>query len=124
MTTYLTAFNNLILKFIDDLIDTFPEENDFKVYKRTLTLLKTANAKTMCMLFKNYSYVYREKILSNDESFFLQTDYQEIKAASDEDSVCAIINKLKIYWDELSVDNKNKIWKYLSTMIKLSDLVN
>ena len=77
MATYLTAFNNIIFKFIDDLIETFPEENDFKVYKRTLTLLKTANAKTMCTLFKNYSYIYREKILSNDESFFLQTEYKE-----------------------------------------------
>ena len=124
MTTYLTAFNNIIFKFIDDLIETFPEENDFKVYKRTLTLLKTANAKTMCNLFKNYSYIYREKILSNDESFFLDTEYTEIKKAGDEDSVSAIIDKLKLYWDELSCDNKDKIWKYLSTMIKLSDLIN
>ena len=29
--TYLTAFNNLVIKFNDDLIMTFPEENDFKV---------------------------------------------------------------------------------------------
>ena len=34
MTTYLTAFNNLIFKFIDDLIQTFPEENDFNFAKQ------------------------------------------------------------------------------------------
>ena len=124
MATYLTAFNNIIFKFIDDLIETFPEENDFKVYKRTLILLKSANAKKMCILFKNYSYIYRQKILDNDESFFLDTEYTEIKEAVDEDSVSAIIDKLKLYWTELSNDNKDKIWKYLSTMIKLSDLVN
>lgn len=124
MATYLTAFNNIIFKFIDDLIETFPEENDFKVYKRTLTLLKSANAKKMCILFKNYSYIYRQKILDNDESFFLETEYKEIKEAGDEDSVSAIIDKLKLYWGELSSDNKDKIWQYLSTMIKLSDLVN
>ena len=53
MATYLTAFNNLIFKFTDDLIETFPEENDFKVYKRALTILKSANAKKMCAIFKS-----------------------------------------------------------------------
>lgn len=38
MTTYLTAFNNLIFKFTDDLIETFPEENDFKVYRRAFKI--------------------------------------------------------------------------------------
>ena len=71
MTTYLTAFNNIIFNFVDDLIDTFPEESEFKVYKRTLSILKCANAKKMCLLFKNYSYSYRDKILDNDETFFI-----------------------------------------------------
>ena len=125
-TTFLTAFNNIIFKFIDDLINTFPEESEFKVYKQTLVILKAANAKKMCILFKNYSYIYREKINGKDESFFINNDYSELKEASesfDNDSVSAIINKLKVYWEELSNENKDKIWKYLNTMIQLSDLV-
>ena len=126
-TTFLTAFNNVIFKFIDDLINTFPEESEFKVYKQTLVILKAANAKKMCVLFKNYSDIYRDKINGKDESFFINNDYSELKEANDEsfntDSVGAIINKLKVYWGELSNENKDKIWKYLNTMIKLSDLV-
>lgn len=125
MATYLTAFNNLIFKFTDDLIETFPEENDFKVYKRALTILKAANAKKMCVIFKNYSYIYKEKILSKDESFFLANEYSEIKQANeDENTVEQVINKLKLYWKELSDENKQKIWKYLETLIKLSDLIS
>tara|TARA_A100000164_G_C21306481_1_gene495690 strand:- start:47 stop:424 length:378 start_codon:yes stop_codon:yes gene_type:complete len=124
MATYLTAFNNLIFKFTDDLIETFPEENDFKVYKRALTILKSANAKKMCVIFKSYSQIYREKILNKDETFFLVNDYAEIKEANDdENTVEQVINKLKKYWGELSEDNKQKIWKYLETLIKLSDLI-
>jgi len=124
MSTYLTAFNNLIFKFTDDLIETFPEENDFKVYKRALSILKSANAKKMCAIFKSYSYIYREKILNKDESFFLENDYSEIKEANgDENTVEQVINKLKKYWHELSQENKDKIWKYLETLIKLSDLI-
>ena len=125
MATYLTAFNNLIFKFTDDLIETFPEENDFKVYKRALTILKAANAKKMCVIFKSYSHIYKQKILSRDESFFLANEYSEIKQANeDENTVEQVINKLKLYWKELSDENKQKIWKYLETLIKLSDLIS
>lgn len=124
MTTYLTAFNNLIFKFIDDLIQTFPEENDFKVYKRALSMLKIANAKKMCVIFKNYSAVYKEKILAKDESFFLENEYNEMQQDyGDENTVEQVINKLKQYWTQLSDDNKVKIWKYLETLIKLGDLI-
>ena len=50
--TYLTAFNNLILKFNNDLIDTFSKENDFKVYKRGFELLFKANAKILYIFQK------------------------------------------------------------------------
>ena len=124
MATYLTAFNNLIFKFTDDLIETFPEENDFKVYKRALSILKSANAKKMCVIFKAYSHIYKEKILNRDETFFLDNDYSEIKQANeDENTVEQVINKLKKYWGELSEENKDKIWKYLETLIKLADLI-
>ena len=33
MTSYISAFNNLILKFNQELIETFPEENEFKCIK-------------------------------------------------------------------------------------------
>ena len=70
MATYLTAFNNILFKFNDELIETFPEENDFKVYKRGLSLLKSANARKICEVFKSYSIPYKAKILARDESFF------------------------------------------------------
>jgi len=122
--TALTAFNNLIFRFVDDLIDTFPEENDFKVYKRTFTILKSANAKKMCNLFKVYSYNYREKILSKDESFFIDNEYTDIKEANGSESIGGIIEKLKEHWKTLASDNKEKIWQYLSTMIQLCDMIN
>ena len=78
----------------------------------------------MCVIFKSYSQIYREKILNHDESFFLANDYSEIKEANDdENTVEQVINKLKKYWGELSDENKAKIWKYLETLIKLSDLI-
>mgnify|MGYP006130332285 CR=1 FL=1 len=122
--TYLTAFNNLVIKFNDDLITTFPEENDFKVYKRGIMMLNMANAKKICSLYKNYMILYRKKIEDKDESFFLMNDYKEIVNNSKSEGVEGIIQKLKNYWTNLSVANKSKIWEYLNSLIKLSDMIN
>jgi hypothetical protein len=121
--TYLTAFNNLVIKFNDDLIMTFPEENDFKVYKRGLMMLNMANAKKICSLYKNYMILYRKKIEEHDESFFLENNYTEIVNNTKSEGVEGIIQKLKNYWNILSDANKEKIWEYLSSLIKLSDLI-
>ncbi len=122
MTSYLTAFNTVVFNFNDDLIETFPEENDFKVYKRGLEWLKQSNAKKICNLFKVYTFSYREKINSKDETFFLNTDYQDVVDTNDE-GIVLVINKLKKYWTTLSQENQEKVWDYLNTLIKLSDLV-
>jgi len=123
MTSYLTAFNNLVIKFSDDLIQTFPEENDFKVYKRGLEWLKESNAKKICNLFKIYTFNFRVKIISKDESFFLSNEYDDIVDTNDE-GIVLVINKLKKYWTTLSDENQIKIWNYLNTLLKLADLVS
>ena len=122
--TFLSAFNNLVLKFNDDLISTFPEENDFKVYKRGIMLLNIANSKKICLLFKDYMVFYRQKITEKDESFFLNNDYTEIVNNNKSEGVESIISKLKHYWNTMSSGNKNKIWEYLNSLIKLCDMVN
>jgi len=121
---YLTAFNNLLNKFNEELISTFPEENDFKVYSRGIQMINSANAKKVCSLFKNYMILYRHKILDKDESFFLNNNYNEIVTSSTSDGIEGIILKLKNYWTILSIENKDIIWQYLNSLIKLSDMVN
>lgn len=121
---YLTAFNNLLNKFNEELISTFPEENDFKVYSRGIQMINSANAKKVCSLFKNYMILYRHKILDKDESFFLNNNYNEIVTSSTSDGIEGIILKLKNYWSILSIENKDIIWQYLNSLIKLSDMVN
>ena len=121
--TYLSAFNNLVIKFNEDLIYIFPEENDFKVYKRGIMLINSANAKKICNLFKNYMILYRIKIIEKDESFFLTNNYTQIVTESQSEGVESIIMKLKGYWTTLSDSNKETIWEYLNSLIKLSDLI-
>tara|TARA_B100000767_G_C19383450_1_gene376901 strand:+ start:99 stop:482 length:384 start_codon:yes stop_codon:yes gene_type:complete len=123
---YLTAFNNLVIKFNEELIKTFPEEPEFAVYKRGIEMMNSMNAKKICQLFKIYTEIYRDNILNKNEDFFLNTDYQDV-ITTDKDKkegVEKLINKLKLCWGGLSDNNKTSIWDYLASLIKLSDMVN
>lgn len=122
---YLTGFNNLVIKFTDDIIYIFPNENDFKIYKRGIEMLNSANAKKICLLFKSYSSMYRENIIKKDEVFFINNDYNNVlNNLEKKQGVETIINKLKIHWSTLSETNKEKIWDYLNKLLTLSDMVN
>ena len=125
MTTLLTAFNNLLIQFNDELITLFPEDTEFKMSKNALSLLKSANPRKLATLVISHLNMYSEKILERDEKFFLENDYSEInKEVSDINKFSSIIGKLKKYWLELSDTNKEAIWKYLNTLLALSKKIN
>ena len=51
--------------------------------------------------------------------FFLNNDYSNIDVVDDE--ITSFINKIKELWNDLTDDNKEKIWKYLQTLCTLTD---
>ena len=89
-----------------------------KFYRTSgLEFLIGSNAKKVCNLFKIYTFNYRQKIIDRDESFFLKdASYSDVVNTKDE-GIVLIINKLKNYWGDLSVENKTKIWEYMNTLI-------
>ena len=120
----LGAFNNVLTDFIDDCILVFPEDKDFKVYKKGVNLLVKVNPKKVLTVFAEYTSIYREKILVKDEDFFLKTDYTDIVSSNSkysESDIFNIINKIKGYWVELDDNNKTKIWDYMILLINISD---
>ena len=66
----LGAFNNVLTDFIDDCILVFPEDTDFKVYKKGVNLLVKVNPKKVLTVFTEYTSIYREKILVKEVDFF------------------------------------------------------
>ena len=123
MDPYLTAFNNLVIEFMDELIKIFPEENDFKIYKRGIEFISNNNKKKICKLFKIYVIAYKENIKSKNEEFFLQNSYSNVIENGDSEGLETVIKKLKNYWVNLSDNNKSQIWEYLNTLLTLSDMV-
>ena len=125
MTTLLTAFNTQLSTFIDELILLCPEDNDFKVFKNAFLLLKRTNPRQISVFFTKYISDFKKKILERDETFFLDNNYEIVThdIESSQENILMTINKLKKYWKDLSESNKDNIWKYLSNLIKLNDLL-
>ena len=127
MTTLLTAFNTQLSTFIDELILLCPEDNDFKLFKNAFLLLKRTNPRQISVFFTKYIYIsdFKKKIVEKDETFFLDNSYETVThdIDSSQENILMTINKLKNYWKDLTETNKENIWKYLSNLIKLNDLL-
>lgn len=124
MDPYLTAFNNLTIKFLDELIDLFPQENDFKIYKRVTLFVNENNKRKICRMFKIYVKQYKQSIIDRDEQFLLETSYTDIVDRHKSEGLEQVIEKLKKYWVNLSDNNKVQIWEYLNTLLSLSEMTN
>jgi hypothetical protein len=117
--SFLKAFSTLLLKFNDELIELFPEETEFNTLKTAIELVKKTNPRLMVEIFRSYIDLWKTQILSRDESFFMANDYDEITQG--DDYFKTLIERLKKHWDTLSENNKNSIWKYLETLIKIAE---
>tara|TARA_X000000950_G_C13329180_1_gene423860 strand:- start:106 stop:468 length:363 start_codon:yes stop_codon:yes gene_type:complete len=118
MATILSAFNNQIEEFTNELIKVFPEDNDFKTFKTSFLLLKKTNPRKIVDLFKRYVIPFSQKLLDKDEKYFLEENYHEMSSVN---NGFLITNKLKKYWTELSDQTKEHIWDYFKILIVLSN---
>ena len=121
MTTNLSAFNTQIFRLVDELIEIYPEDFDFKTFKNSLDMLKRANARAPLELFQQHIYVHKEKIINKDESFFLNNDFTSQVGENNSEKFLQIVSKLKQYWQEMSSNTKENIWKYFNVFIVLCE---
>ena len=120
-------FNNKLNEFLKELISTFPEDPDFKLFQASVRVIKLANEKKPLELFNSgLTPEYKENIRSRNEKFFLNNDYSDVLSNpnltnTDDDVNNKLINKLKGYWSKLDEDNKNIVWQYFTILLKICD---
>ena len=75
---------------------------------------------------KTVANPYREKIVQNDLTFFINKNYQEdiYFAADTTKHVLEKIDLLRKPIGEMCVEDKKTVAKYLNNLLKLSDLYN
>jgi hypothetical protein len=99
--TSVGTFNDMLTQFINELIQTFPEEKAFKKYQTSFDIMRTANPRKCVDAFMKTAGKYSQQIMAKDDSFF--SELSELP--------------LDKYWnDDLSEGTKNAIWQYLQTL--------
>jgi len=118
------AFNNQLNKFVEELVQTYPEDQDFPYYGRLIAQLMRVNVKKPGELFAYYVRNHIDEIYGRNSDFFLKNSDHLIMDGTDdkENQVEAfrLIDNLRNYWARMSDQNQNVIWDYLVVLTKLS----
>ena len=112
---FLQQTDNLI----NELCTIFPNHNEILLFREKYNLVKSANSKLIIEYFVMYIFPFKQKIMDEEESFFIDGGGQdEIKDTSG----LKFRDNIKNLWvSEMSIDNKNIIWKYFKTFVILCE---
>jgi hypothetical protein len=123
--SFLTAFNNQMDNFLDDLIIVCPNETEFSMLKNAIMLVKKTNPRIIINQFNEMIIPYKEQLLLRNESFFIVKDFHDDFTSVSSDYISKVTNKLKSIWESgLTNDDKVKIWDYFQSLISLAELAN
>ena len=115
MTTLLGAFNNQLIRFFEDLSESFPEERDIKSALEMIRFAKASSPKIILELY--YEHVYKgihEAVKNEDSNYIIKYANEKIENEFNEISpALSIFNK---YWHTMSDGNKKTIWNYLKVL--------
>ena len=118
--SYLSAFNSQLIKFFEDLSETFPEEKEIRASIEGLQFARKANPKLILDMF--YEHVARDlKEAILDENADKIVEYGKIKIATQFNEVMPALSIFQKHWPTLSDVNRDIIWKYLKVLITLCD---
>jgi hypothetical protein len=116
----LGAFNTQLIRFFQELNDTYPEERDIKAALEAIEAVKKINPKMILDLF--YEHVYRdmhEGINREDEVFVMGYAKTKISGQFNEMSPALLI--FDKHWPTMTDGNRKAIWNYLKVLCLLCE---
>jgi hypothetical protein len=116
----LSAFGNMLVRFFEELQDTFPEERDIKLALKYIQDAKKINPRLILELFTEHvTGPLREFIAKQDEQSIIV--YARTKMNSHMNEIMPALAIFDKHWSGLSDMNRDVIWKYLKVLVALGD---
>jgi len=115
MATTVSAFNDMMQQFLDELVLTFPEEKSFVKFQASFTLLRKTRPR---MVLEKYM-----KSIGPVSSYLMEKDEAYFKQNADSIELLKELDLMKIWTDDLSQNTKEAIWKYLQTLYILATTI-
>lgn len=115
---YLTAFNNAISDFLEDISTAYP---DIPVFALLRTLHGVAASKNdrlpMERFGKHVMAIYGEKLRNKDFTFFLTESYESVPVESD------VVDHIKRLWSNMTEQNQECVKQHLQLLVEIYDRV-
>jgi hypothetical protein len=108
---------NQVEQFIKELVLLFPDNNDIYVFQEKYNFITSVNKDIILNYMIQYIYPHKTRIMSEDETFFLEGGGQE--ELKDNQSLKFRDNITKIWVSKMSFENKKIMWKYFKTFVLL-----
>ena len=118
MTSNLGVFNTYLIRFFEDLYETFPEERDIKSALELIKFAKQSNPKLVLDLLYIHVYIDLNEAISREDSDFI-VNYARNKINKEFNEISPALTIFDKYWDKMSDNNRNSIWKYLKLLCAL-----
>ena len=113
-TVLLTHFKNNLVKFVDELVEQFPEEEDL-IMAHVLVKSDQMPISNIFKNFKGFLLPRTEVIKNRDEVFFL-----------DENDIFSALNStrkgtIKRMWTSSTIDDEDReiIWQWIETLLHI-----
>jgi len=116
MASTVTAFNDMMEQFLDELVLTFPEEKSFIKFQASFSILRRTRPRSALENYMESIGPVATHVMQKDETFF--------KEHSETIPILKELNLNKIWTDDLSPTTKEAIWKYLQTLYILATTIS
>lgn len=116
-TELLVLLKNQLVSFLDELIDSFPKETDFVIFR--IFLNNQIPIEDVMNYIVNKLLPNQEMIKTKDDAFFLNNNILFGDFNSDK---MKKVNHFKEMWQSSEVDNedRNVIWRWFSSFINIA----
>ena len=120
MSTPISAFNNQLISFVEDLAETFPEEKDIKNAVDALKALKKANPKLLHTSFMEYIYPdFHGPVKTEDETTLITRAKTILEGEYKNYAFAYVI--FDRYWTTMTETNKKTIWSWCKVLVILAE---
>jgi GTP1/Obg family GTP-binding protein len=114
----LSAFNNQLIRFFEELIDSYPEERELKLGLETIQGAKKINPKLILDMFYEHVYKDAHDFIEKEDENSLRT-FAHAKVSSEFNEMSSALLIFDKYWLSMSENNRVAIWKYLKVLCAL-----
>ncbi len=120
----LTAFNNHISDFFNDVSIIFPDNSDIKIAQTSLSTVRKMNPRLIISIWKEYMVdKYRKEIEAGDMAFFVERNYtSDLQDVGQGKVILEKIDTLREPIREMGEENLKKASGYIQNLTKICDM--